>query len=298
VDLEIKRIRVSDLVTDRYQRNLNKAHAKEITKRYDARLTGLPIVSYRENQWYVIDGQHRVNAALELGIEEIQCQVLRHLSYREEAELFTKANVQKRGLNGVDRTFAEIESGDEQATSLHNLFKRYGYQFIRSRAARTDGKLGVRPGTQLMATFGWDRQAMEIALDVLTSAYPAVEGLRDAGVARHLCEAQLICGISEAVTAWLHKGIWDGKIRLALVDAISNPKHLPSLTQVAVGTELGQFRLTRRSALATAQFVARLVQKKTGKRDIVLMPEDFKGKGISYATPRYAFLSPLAAAGS
>jgi len=71
MELEIRKIKVDDLVADQYQRGINKSHTKDIAKRFDPRLTGLPIVSIRDGVWYVIDGQHRVAAAKELGITEI-----------------------------------------------------------------------------------------------------------------------------------------------------------------------------------------------------------------------------------
>lgn len=76
------------------QRELNPARVDRLANDFDLEQMGFPTVSMRNGSYYVIDGQHRIEALREIGFgdESIQCQTYEGLSEQEEADMFLKLN--------------------------------------------------------------------------------------------------------------------------------------------------------------------------------------------------------------
>lgn len=76
------------------QRELNHARVDKIAANFDPEQLGMPTVNKRGGSFFIIDGQHRIEAmrAVGWGDQQIQCQVYEGLSESEEAERFLKLN--------------------------------------------------------------------------------------------------------------------------------------------------------------------------------------------------------------
>jgi hypothetical protein len=76
------------------QRELNQARVDRLANSFDLEQLGTPTVNLREGHWYIIDGQHRVSALIQIGYgdQQIQCWTYRGLTDIEEAEKFLKLN--------------------------------------------------------------------------------------------------------------------------------------------------------------------------------------------------------------
>lgn len=86
----IRDMRVSPLA----QRELNRARVNKISADFDLEQIGTPTVNQRQGNFYIIDGQHRVEALREIGWgdQQIQCWTYTGLTEEEEAEKFLKLN--------------------------------------------------------------------------------------------------------------------------------------------------------------------------------------------------------------
>ena len=86
----IPMMRVSPLA----QRELNQGRVDRLAADFDLEQLGTPTVNLREGHWYVIDGQHRIEALKQIGYDDqhVQCWAYRGLSDVEEAEKFLKLN--------------------------------------------------------------------------------------------------------------------------------------------------------------------------------------------------------------
>jgi hypothetical protein len=86
----IAEMRVSPLA----QRELNTARVNKILNSFDLEQLGTPTVNERGGHFYIIDGQHRVEALKGMGWEDqlVQCWTYVGLSEQEEAEKFLKLN--------------------------------------------------------------------------------------------------------------------------------------------------------------------------------------------------------------
>lgn len=76
------------------QRDMNPGRANQIASNFDLEQIGTPTVNERDGKFYIIDGQHRVEALrlIGWGDQQIQCWTYSGLTEQEEAEKFLKLN--------------------------------------------------------------------------------------------------------------------------------------------------------------------------------------------------------------
>lgn len=77
------------------QRALNEAWANKLADEFNPDLMGFVHVSHRDGWYYVIDGQHRVKAAIIFlgdSSQQVQCHVYEGLTNEQEAQLFLELN--------------------------------------------------------------------------------------------------------------------------------------------------------------------------------------------------------------
>jgi len=106
----------------KYQRNIDQARIKQITKNWDDDLVNAPKVSLRENGvYYVFNGQHTLAAwKKRYGNRPIQCKVYRGLTEKEEKDLFVKQEGFSKSVSKVDKIRAEYNSGTEDVVDMVN----------------------------------------------------------------------------------------------------------------------------------------------------------------------------------
>ena len=95
-----------------YQRVIT-ANVNIISKDWRNTLCDLLVVSYRENKFFIIDGQHRFYAAIANGIEDLPCIVHTGLTKEDEARLFVRLNTSRKTLKPIDTFRANIICGNE-----------------------------------------------------------------------------------------------------------------------------------------------------------------------------------------
>ena len=83
-------MRVSPLA----QRDLNQARVDRIAAEFDPEQIGTPTLNLRDGHWYIVDGQHRVQALIQMGWEDqqIQCWTYEGLTIEDEADMFLRLN--------------------------------------------------------------------------------------------------------------------------------------------------------------------------------------------------------------
>jgi hypothetical protein len=88
--IPIDKTRVSPLA----QREINQARIDHLAANFDPEELGTPTVNERDGHFYVIDGQHRIEALKQIGWgdQAIQCWTYVGLTEQEEAEKFLKLN--------------------------------------------------------------------------------------------------------------------------------------------------------------------------------------------------------------
>lgn len=127
-----KELQVSDLNLADYQRTrLSMEIVKRYAKDFDWDIFGVPLVSYRDGKYWVVDGQHRVEVLKILGIETVLCQVLSGLSYEEEAAKFVKLNTEHKVLNANQKFHGKVEAKDSDALSIRDIMKQNNLTYAK-----------------------------------------------------------------------------------------------------------------------------------------------------------------------
>jgi hypothetical protein len=105
-----------------YQRKVRMGAVKKIVDEFDPKLLDEVVVSFRDNRYNVVDGQHRITALKIMNGGSdcmISCKVISGLTYEQEAALYERLDASKKRLNVSDSTRAKVEAGNDQ--SLLNI---------------------------------------------------------------------------------------------------------------------------------------------------------------------------------
>lgn len=119
----------------RYQRDPSPEKIKLISESFNQIAAGVLIVSLRSNgQYFVMDGQHRLEAMKRLNIQRVECKVAHGLSITEEAEIFIRCNTVRKNPTALDVFKARILKKDPVAIDIRNIVEKHGLfiQFDRS----------------------------------------------------------------------------------------------------------------------------------------------------------------------
>lgn len=126
-------------VDDTYQRSIEGGASRKlivkIAENWDWRLCLPLIVSRRDSQLYVIDGQHRLEGARLRGdIRDLPVVVFDFDDPKQEAELFVQANRSRRAMSTLDDFHAAVVAGDAKAVEIHDVVTETGLVVGRNQA--------------------------------------------------------------------------------------------------------------------------------------------------------------------
>lgn len=139
------------------QRELNQARVDRLAADLDLEQLGYPTVNQRDGSYYVIDGQHRVEAlrATGWGDQQIQCQTYDGLTEEEEAETFLRLN-DALAVRSFDKFRIAVQAGREIETDVDRVVRAQGLSVSLDqgpgtiRAAGTLRKVYVRAGADAL----------------------------------------------------------------------------------------------------------------------------------------------------
>jgi hypothetical protein len=101
-------------------------------------------VTYRDGQWWIIDGQHRWLATLALeSVQELPVLVIECIDEEEEARLFLNTNTLRKPVSALEKFKARIYAKDETALKLQQLFDAVGRRLDRGKAPNTITGVGM-----------------------------------------------------------------------------------------------------------------------------------------------------------
>ena len=98
-------------IDDSYQRVLGST-IKKLMSEWDNEKCNFLIVSFRDNKFYIIDGQHRYSVAKAKGIVALPCIIFTGLTQQAEALKFAKQQENVNKLSPYDTFKANIACGD------------------------------------------------------------------------------------------------------------------------------------------------------------------------------------------
>jgi hypothetical protein len=120
------------------QRELKPARVDKLASEMDIEQLGYPTVSLRSDWYYVIDGQHRIEAYKKwLGDgnwedQQIQCSTYDGLTEEEEAEIFLKQN-DTLSVAAFEKFRIAVKSGRPEETDIDRIVRAAGLRISRAQ---------------------------------------------------------------------------------------------------------------------------------------------------------------------
>jgi hypothetical protein len=126
-----------------YQRQLKERLVKRIVEDFDEALVGvLTVCRSDDGRLFLIDGQHRWMALVDLGHERWTCEVLEGLSLARQAEIFSGRNTRRIAIDRLDAFRAAQVAGDPAARAIAAILARHGYGVAGHSGRRTADQVG------------------------------------------------------------------------------------------------------------------------------------------------------------
>lgn len=136
----IEKVRVSPIG----QRELNTARVDRIAADFDPEQIGTPTVNLRDGHFYVIDGQHRIEALRQIGWgdQQIQCWTYEGLSEAEEAEAFLKLN-DYLAVSAFDKFTKGVAAGRSDECEIDRIVRANGLVVSRDKVPGAVSAVGT-----------------------------------------------------------------------------------------------------------------------------------------------------------
>ena len=118
---------------ENYQRPLESSINKISDNWNDDKCDAITVNYRNDGYFYVINGQHRTEAARKNGIKNLLCDVFVGLSLAEEAELFVTQYDGNTKIRPTDSYRANILRGEIVDTTIKNICDEYGLTITRAK---------------------------------------------------------------------------------------------------------------------------------------------------------------------
>jgi hypothetical protein len=129
----LTKLRVNPLA----QRDLNRARVAQMAACFDPEQLGAPVVSHRGDWFWLLDGQHRVEAfKLWLGAwenQELQCWCYDGLTEAQEAEKFLVLN-DTLTVNAFAKFKVAVQAGRDAEADVDRIVRALGLRIAAGRA--------------------------------------------------------------------------------------------------------------------------------------------------------------------
>lgn len=109
------------------QRDLNQARVDRLAAAFDIEQLGTPTVNERDGGYYILDGQHRIEALRQIGWgdQQVQCWVYVDLTDEEMADRFDRLN-DVLAVHAFDRFRIRVNAGREVECDIDRIVRASG----------------------------------------------------------------------------------------------------------------------------------------------------------------------------
>lgn len=149
------------------QRELNQARVDHLAASFDLEQIGVPTVSHRDGSYWIIDGQHRMEALRACGFhdEKVQCWVYEGLTSEREAELFLKLN-NTLAVAAIPKYRAAVHAGRPVESDIDRIVRSVGLVVSKDKIPGAIGAVGT-----LNRVYGRGPGVLARALRIARDAY-------------------------------------------------------------------------------------------------------------------------------
>jgi len=175
-EYQISNLKIKDLEFDikNYQRETSEIKIKNIVRSFDWKAFGFIYVNERsENEYWVVDGQHRTVAAARKGYEEVPCMIYKNLTLQEEAELFINCQVNRNSVRMFERYQALLTAGDKTTIEIQNILEKYDIKPSKCGSNENGRKKGYLNGIASLYKIYNSKGSvwLEIVIRIVTSIW-------------------------------------------------------------------------------------------------------------------------------
>lgn len=116
------------------QREINRARVDKLASAFDLDQLGVPVVSHRDGHFYIVDGQHRIEALKEIGWgdQQIQCWIYEGLTEEQEADKWLRLN-DTLTISAYDRFTKGVTAGRDKECDINRIVLALGLAVARTR---------------------------------------------------------------------------------------------------------------------------------------------------------------------
>ena len=126
-----RRLVLNELLIPPYQRELVALHVKRITENFDKQLVNHPTISYRENKYWIVDGQHTVRVLINKLYKKWDCFVYYGLTKQQEAALWTKKNTNQQKPRGDEKFYSSFDGQLNNVPEIVRITREAGLTIER-----------------------------------------------------------------------------------------------------------------------------------------------------------------------
>ena len=132
---KLRLVPITDMRTppaDMCQRRFSRAQAERYAANFDLEGMGFPVLNARDGVFWIVDGQHRVEALriMGWGDEKIECEVYEGLTDQEMARLFDRRN-DRRAVDKMSTFKARCTAGDARECEIERVVMEQGLKIAR-----------------------------------------------------------------------------------------------------------------------------------------------------------------------
>lgn len=126
------------------QRELNQARVDRLAANFDLEQLGTPTVNHRGGYYWIIDGQHRIEALRQIGWgdQQIQCWVWEELTEEQEAEKFLTLN-DVLAVHAFDRFRVGVNAGRDVPVAVDRVVRAQGLHIAQTQAPGAVSAVGT-----------------------------------------------------------------------------------------------------------------------------------------------------------
>lgn len=231
-----------------YQRNAKNARVLKLARRWNWLACGVLTVAKRGDRYYVVDGQHRLMAAMKRAdIDRLPCLMFETTQMRDEAEAFRDANKERRPITTFEQWNANLVAQDEATLFVHAIIANAGRTPSQATNAST-----VRCLTTIVNAARFNRKELVRVWPIVVHVCAGHTLHERVFTALMYLECNLIEGQSLSHKMWSEKiahigyqGVLDAVQRAAAFYAAGTPK----VWALGVMQELNKGRRTRMLSL-------------------------------------------------
>lgn len=171
--MKTKKIAINELHVDAtYQRTVQRSHVRRIVENFDAAAFGHLLVAERSSKtsrYYVVDGFHRLEAAKNMGMEHVLCDVFQSKGKAHEAEMFRWAN-NRRNLDARIAFRCRLVEGEASARAVEAICREHGFHTWDSGSKRANWPM-ISAVREL--ELAYDGEVLARVLATISRAYTA-----------------------------------------------------------------------------------------------------------------------------